>query len=618
VNREGQSTLLALLIFEGEFSPSSAGMLKRTKYSRLRNDSLTSLEDRPERLVPSKRDLCLDSDFAQLDPGTPSPHGSSTLRNFIPRVASIRLQSPNCLRRVLKGQANTIRTVSKRDDRADWSSSLGGPDLIHPALLSTRRPITLHRMASLPCAPCSQQSDGLCRLKTVDDCAVMRTSNKAVHHHVKYMGSVEVVQSMRTLDFDTRMQVTREAISRLCERASVKSLLKSRRPPCKGVSAVLGQINMQFSGSRAILTVSTDSLSLITASNLQRIVNHPMQGISFASGGDPDMSDYIAYVAKDFINKRECHIMECPQGRAGEVIGTIGQAFETRFRQTSTLLSPRICPRRSPKETSVEQNTKQKEEVAKQPDYYNVITGKTFFSLVGGKEGKHASKDALQSLLTIAVRIESATFLSRPHISNLQATALVSACPSRCRCMRTTSSEKKLQLHLQGSPGQCELIKSPNLVTTGTNMFTPAASTKLLSWNGMMCFLILSPPDSVQFDDSGEQQSPLFGSPVQSLVYQEDWFHGRLDREQAESLLTCSGDFLVRESGSASGQYVLSGMEGDTVRHVLLVDSHGQVRTRDQVFQSVAHLVRFHMERQTPIFSGSSKLWLKQPILQSQ
>lgn len=53
--------------------------------------------------------------------------------------------------------------------------------------------------------------------------------------------------------------------------------------------------------------------------------------------------------------------------------------------------------------------------------------------------------------------------------------------------------------------------------------------------------------------------------------------HPRLGREQAESLLTCSGDFLVRESSSASGQYVLSGMEGATVRHLLLVDPHGQV-----------------------------------------
>lgn len=42
-----------------------------------------------------------------------------------------------------------------------------------------------------------------------------------------------------------------------------------------------------------------------------------------------------------------------------------------------------------------------------------------------------------------------------------------------------------------------------------------------------------------------------------------------------------------------------------------------QVRTRDLVFQSVGHLVRFHMEKQLPIISGSSELCLKQPILQT-
>lgn len=174
------------------------GMLKRTKYTRLRNDSLTSLEDRSEKMLPSKRDVCLDSDIAQLDPWATSHQGSSTLRNFIPRVANIRLQSPNCLRRVLRGQANTNRdnTVSKQDDRptsrTEWGSSLGmsfssGPNLILPTLLSTKRPITLHRMASLPSASCSHQSDGLCCLKAIDDCAVVRTSNRAVHHHVKVL-----------------------------------------------------------------------------------------------------------------------------------------------------------------------------------------------------------------------------------------------------------------------------------------------------------------------------------------------------------------------------------------------------------------------------------------------
>lgn len=54
----------------------------------------------------------------------------------------------------------------------------------------------------------------------------------------------------------------------------------------------------------------------------------------------------------------------------------------------------RICPKWSPTETSVEQKTKQKEEVTKQLDYYNVITGKNFFTLDGGKEGKQVSKEA--------------------------------------------------------------------------------------------------------------------------------------------------------------------------------------------------------------------------------
>uniref|UniRef100_A0A1A8EID4 SHC (Src homology 2 domain containing) family, member 4 n=1 Tax=Nothobranchius korthausae TaxID=1143690 RepID=A0A1A8EID4_9TELE len=548
------------------------GMLKRTKYSRLRNDSLTSLEDCPDRTLPLKRDLCLDSDFAQLDPGTPSDHGPSTLRDFIPRVANIRLQSPPTLR----GQREQTSTSAPKDkplSSTDWGlepsgtfcrhPSLNDPfptsqNLIHPTLLSAKRPIRLHRMASLPCPPCSQHGDGLCCLKTfsaVDDCTVVRTAKGTVHHHIKYIGSVEVTQSMRTLNFDTRMQVTREAISRLCERTSVKTAVKNKRPLSSGVSAVLGQINMQFSGSRAILTVSTDSLTLITASSLQKIAHHPMQAISFASGGDPVMADYIAYVAKDIINKRVCHIMECPQGRAGEVINSIGQAFEARFRQllsqTSTLLSPRstarICPEWCTKGTQTEQKGKQQAQSSGHWEYYNIFPGKT--PTTGGKEGLQVSRE-----------------------------------------------ENKQDVDIQEVCLSLPVSQYENCsISEGTTA---------------------PPADPLQSVFSPEQ--PLFETQEQNLIQEEGWFHGRLGREQAESLLTCSGDFLVRESSSASGQYVLSGMEGATVRHLLLMDPHGQVRTRDQVFQSVGHLVRFHMEKKMPIFSGSSKLRLKQPILQSQ
>ncbi|MEQ2185607.1 hypothetical protein GOODEAATRI_019961 [Goodea atripinnis] len=61
------------------------------------------------------------------------------------------------------------------------------------------------------------------------------------------MGCVEVLQSMRALDFSTRTQVTREAIAVVCEAV----------PGAKG------------------------------ARRRKIIANHHMQSISFASGGDP-------------------------------------------------------------------------------------------------------------------------------------------------------------------------------------------------------------------------------------------------------------------------------------------------------------------------------------------
>uniref|UniRef100_A0A3Q1F9W5 SHC adaptor protein 4 n=1 Tax=Acanthochromis polyacanthus TaxID=80966 RepID=A0A3Q1F9W5_9TELE len=228
-----------------------------------------------------------------------------------------------------------------------------------------------------------------------------------------------------------------------------------------------------------------------------------MQAISFASGGDPDMADYIAYVAKDLVDQRACHILECPQGRGSEVINSIGRAFETRFRQllsqTPSLLS-----------TS---------EVSERRDYYNVIPGKT--PPPGGIED-----------------------------------------------LRITREENKQEADLQRVRVYCK--------------------TKNMS--RQFVYIIFNQ------DKFTEHKLPH----IYTL---------QLGRKQAESLLSCSGDFLVRESSSASGQYVLSGMEGAKVRHLLLVDPHGQVRTRDQVFLSVGHLVRFHMENQMPIVSGSSELF---------
>ncbi|XP_075902874.1 SHC-transforming protein 1-like [Nelusetta ayraudi] len=476
-------------------------MLKRTKYRRLRSDSgasssSSSVEERPTR-APSLEDS--NSHNALLGPGgTVDPHVSDVHRcdeRFCAQslVGVTHRGAPSCMKRAVSLQRTTGSSQSL------WRS------------------------------PCTGQ----------------HTADRVVHHDIKYVGSVVVTQSMRTLDFKTRIQVTREAIGTLRERTSGKATVKTKRS--KGLPAVLGQINLQFSGRRILLAVSTDSVTVMIATSLQKIAHHLIPAISFASGGDPDMGDYIAYVARDLFNQRACHILECPHGRAREVMDSIGQAFQRRFRQllsqmpsllsTSTRPPVRLCHKRPPEEQSRAQKSEQEGKATQLWDYYNVIPG------------------------------------TAPPLDETEL------------------------LHVLTEP-------STSGVDTQTNMLYQNCSTT----NGRTA----SPSACVE-SESGGQQFQL----LQRLLQKEDWFHGRLGREQAESLLTCSGDFLVRESSSASGQYVLSGMDGGTARHLLLVDAHGQVRTQDQVFLSIGHLVRFHMENQLPIVSGSRELYLKQPILQN-
>lgn len=53
--------------------------------------------------------------------------------------------------------------------------------------------------------------------------------------------------------------------------------------------------------------------------------------MSWASTGLSGMQPFTVIIL--FPSLSACHILECPQGRASEVINSIGQAFETRFRQ---------------------------------------------------------------------------------------------------------------------------------------------------------------------------------------------------------------------------------------------------------------------------------------------
>lgn len=92
------------------------------------------------------------------------------------------------------------------------------------------------------------------------------------------------------------------------------------------------------------------------------------------------------------------------------------------------------------------------------------------------------------------------------------------------------------------------------------------------------------------------------------------WYHGQLSREAAESLFERDGDFLVRDSSSAPGDYVLSCFWKDGPMHfkiirVVLRPKKGYSRELFQFeedrFDNVPALIRFYVGGRHPISQAS-------------
>lgn len=89
--------------------------------------------------------------------------------------------------------------------------------------------------------------------------------------------------------------------------------------------------------------------------------------------------------------------------------------------------------------------------------------------------------------------------------------------------------------------------------------------------------LILELPEAVQQSATSNTAGLCVLPQIKQQLKNEDCYHGKLNRKAAESLLVNDGDFLVRESTTSPGQYVLSGLQGGQAKHLLLVDPEGKV-----------------------------------------
>ncbi|XP_026565606.1 SHC-transforming protein 4 isoform X2 [Pseudonaja textilis] len=539
------------------------GMLHRTKYSRFRNESLTSLEE------DTSSDL-LRLKASSASPSTPSttltedvPAGTSdssiSLCTLVPRMANVKLTNTSTLP-TLKNFCLRTKEVPrfKLTECITVQSSPTVPEIGLSSSLSSAYsqgdPDKVFRSN-----PNTQEN---CVLLGVGDSAFLSKPGKhlgqkgesnletGISYAARYMGCIEVLQSMRSLDFGTRTQVTREAISRLCEAVpGIHGNTKKRKPPAKFLSPVLGKSNLQFSGMHIKLTISTTSLTLLNTDSHQIIANHHMQSISFASGGDPDTTDYVAYVAKDPVNQRACHILECPSGIAQELINTIGQAFELRFKQYLKT-PPALIASKEREGVSLDGSTwniQEKEDCG----YYNEIPGKE--PPVGG-------------LSDVRLKI---------------------------------IPEERINWPIQTEQQQCG-DDSPSCKQLYENCPDEQRAVEAL--------------ETVEQKGSGDMAGLRCITEAKMDLWNEECYHGKISRRQAENLLRNNGDFLVRESTTSPGQYVLSGLQGGQVKHLLLVDPEGKVRTKDHTFDSVDHLIRYHMENKLPIMSSGSELRLCQPI----
>ncbi|XP_063722414.1 SHC-transforming protein 1-like isoform X2 [Symsagittifera roscoffensis] len=500
-----------------------------------------------------------------------------------------------------------------------------------------------------------------------------------VRFHVNYVGCVAIKESMRNLDFDKRTLLAREAICQVVHFTHYKHL-QNWTP------------------------------------------NEQLQ-----KSGDGETSEFIGYVAKDADNSRACHVVEVP-ALAPDVIATIGQAFELRYKQhiqgnpgsgllnnmppntngvlrtgpqmitndskwgdeTASQYSQnsncinQLVDRRLSKDPSMLSNHRQSMISQRNSQYMmqNVqppgprqgfednFVPQNPAPYINMNQNSHP-QNGIGFNQAMSVNTDLSSNSGNPNGSvNFRN----SFTPTNGLDQIMTSpnqqlnQQKQMQTFYQSSPpvpmprrnapgvtfsdnsqaasnlavimNQSHHVQHP---APGTNITDPGNVPRIPDRKSPKPGdgkLVPSPHANLNMPDllSNQQTSTVANKagnrssnassadenliaipqtesvlPLNSQV----WFHGAISRTESERRLRKDGDFLVREKQAAATdtkQYVLSGYQGGVVKHLLLVDPHGRVRTKNNIFESVGHLITHHMRNNIPIISSDSQVRLGNPV----
>jgi len=149
---------------------------------------------------------------------------------------------------------------------------------------------------------------------------------------IRYLGCIGVKTSMRSLSHLKRSEVAKESIRRLCRAKNINSDNELQAiTHFNDIDRMLDdQPNLKYSDTDVQLCVTSAHLNLISIETNMPIVQHEMPNVSFASNGDEETLDFVAYVAKDQEFGRACFVLQCGQKMGNFVLEKIARGFQIR------------------------------------------------------------------------------------------------------------------------------------------------------------------------------------------------------------------------------------------------------------------------------------------------
>ncbi|XP_066925676.1 SHC-transforming protein 1-like [Clytia hemisphaerica] len=461
--------------------------------------------------------------------------------------------------------------------------------------------------------------------------------SSGVTYEAKYIGAVKIIESMRNVPFEHRGAVVREAISRCCLQSKLFNFKPSKISVTHGV---VGDVDLQNCGDKSMITFSKTTVKAFVLESGVQLFQHPMESISFASLGEGQYENLVAYVAKDSRLERGCFIFECAPGLANDLILTIGQAFELKYKDflnKNPVIQPVVARFGDPSsalnaqvQNRYEDTTPKEHTYSNHHDFEGATAPEMDYDHLANNNKRLETQEEQYNTLSMNTNglispkhgpsiAPGATFMGPD-----QSVATVFDNPISKMNAKKTAMNGHTSFDMEDGKRKAnkpENIKIDNSSTADESMNTRHETMYLVPSPSQKIKQKETPlPPSSQPNTPSQPTPPTPTAPPRPNMKQrlkiseklqiQSWFHGVLSRDSAEGMIHIDGEFLVRESGGSKGQYVLTGMRNGTHRHLLLVDPEGKVRTRDHSFDTVVGLIAYHMTHNIPICSGSSEVYL--------